>query len=400
MKFIDLGLPQGLCDSLQKAGIDSPTPIQEKAIPLALTGRDIIASARTGTGKTLAFSLPLLVRLSQDKGANALILVPTRELAVQVQTVLRPLMHGLQLPPPCLLIGGVALGPQSQALRNRPRVIVATPGRLIDHLRNGKLAMSAVRVLVLDEADRMLDMGFAPQVRTILRHLTGERQTMLFTATLPPDLRQLTKDLLRDPQQVFVDPPSSNNTLIEQKMLEVLADGKQNALLEAVRTEVESVLVFARTKRRTDRVAQFLQSYGVRTDRIHGDRSQAQRQKAIESFREGRVKVLVATDIAARGLDIPQVELVINFDLPEQRDDYVHRIGRTGRAGAQGEALSFVTPEENQQWAIISGRRAEKTQGSPSTKPRPGSFSGRRGPKKSRFGGARTRRPLAGARTN
>jgi superfamily II DNA/RNA helicase len=222
----------------------------------------------------------------------------------------------------------------------------------------------------------MLDMGFLPQVRQILKHISSDRQTMLFTATMPSDLRQAIQSMMRDPLQIAVDSPNVANANIEQKMLEVSQDGKTDALLEAVGGKTESVLVFARTKRRTDRVAKFLETYGVHAERIHGDRSQAQRQKAIDSFRSGKVKVLVATDIAARGLDIPLVELVINFDLPEAKEDYVHRIGRTGRAGATGEALSFVTPEERGHWASITGGKRPPGE---SNKPQNGRSFGRGG---------------------
>ncbi|MGZ3710852.1 MAG: DEAD/DEAH box helicase [Bdellovibrionota bacterium] len=355
MNFRELGLAEKLCLVLEQSGITTPTPVQEKAIRPGLAGLDLIVSAQTGTGKTLAYSLPMVTRLEADSSSTALVLVPTRELATQVHQVLGPLLKTMGLSAPCVIIGGVAMGPQFAALRRGPRVIIATPGRLIDHIQNGKLRLDSVKTLVLDEADRMLDMGFLPQVRNVLKVVGANRQTMLFTATLPLDLKKMIQDLMKNPEQIFVDPPSSTKASIEQRMLEVNQDQKTNALLEAVGDNVESVLVFARTKRRTDRIAQFLTQYGVRNDRIHGDRSQAQRQKAIDSFKAGRIKVLVATDIAARGLDIPLVELVVNFDLPETKDDYVHRIGRTGRAGADGIALSFVANDEHGQWAEING---------------------------------------------
>jgi superfamily II DNA/RNA helicase len=355
MTFQALGLPEKMCLALQQAGLTTPTAVQTGAIPAALAGKDVISTARTGSGKTLAYALPTLVRLSQNANANALILVPTRELGVQVQTVMAPFMRSMGLGAPCLIIGGVSMRPQVQDLRNRPRVIIATPGRLIDHIQNGRQRLDAVKVLILDEADRMLDMGFLPQVKNVVRVLSTDRQTMLFTATMPSDLRQVLRDLLKNPEQILVDAPSTVNTDIEQKMIEVSSTGKNDALLDAVNEKLETVLVFTRTKRRSDKVAQFLLSMGVKADRIHGDRSQSQRQKALDSFRQGKIKVLVATDIAARGLDIPLVELVVNFDLPEQKEDYVHRIGRTGRAGAKGEALSFVAPEDRAQWADIMG---------------------------------------------
>jgi superfamily II DNA/RNA helicase len=359
MKFLELGLPESLSAVLRKSGIDTPTPIQEKAIPLALQGKDLIASAKTGTGKTLAFSLPLLARLVTDPKASAMILVPTRELADQVLKVLRPFMAELKMGEPCLLIGGVSFGPQVAALRRGPRVIVATPGRLIDHLQNGQLKIGHVRALVLDEADRMLDMGFAPQVRAIAKHLPTTRHTMLFTATLPEALQAMLKELVKDPVKVFVDPPSTTNTDIEQRHQEVHGDQKNNLLLDSLNGINGSALIFCRTKRKADRVGSFLRDYGIKAEVIHGDRSQGQRTRAIDGFRKSTVKVLVATDIAARGIDIPQVELVINYDLPEVREDYVHRIGRTGRAGAKGVALSYVTPEERNHWDYLQGRRKD-----------------------------------------
>lgn len=358
MNFADLGLPEALCRVLQNKDINEPTPVQEQAIPLALAGKDVIASAKTGTGKTYAFALPLVTKLMNDPKGIALVLVPTRELAAQVHSVLQALLQAADLSAPCLLIGGVSFGPQIASLRRKPRVLIATPGRLLDHLRQGQWRLPELKILVLDEADRMLDMGFMPQVKGILEFLTGERQTMLFTATLPKEIRQVCNRLMQDPEEIFVDPPSTANTNIEQKMQLVEdQDQKNDALLEALQNQQESVLVFARTKRRTDRVATYLQQYGVEAERIHGDRSQAQRQKAIASFRRGQVRILVATDIAARGLDIPSVELVVNFDLPEVREDYVHRIGRTGRAGATGEALSLVLPEEEKHWSYLQGER-------------------------------------------
>jgi superfamily II DNA/RNA helicase len=357
--FQALGLPESLCRILTENNLLEPTAVQAGAIPIALEGRDVISSARTGSGKTLAYCLPTLVRLSANKNSCALVLVPTREIAVQVQSVLQPYLRAMGMSPAALIIGGVSMGPQIQNLRRNPHVIVATPGRLNDHLRGGRNKLENVTTLVLDEADRMLDMGFLPQVKQILQHISKTRQTLLFSATMPGELKKICDALMNDPARVAVDAPNTANVDVEQRMIEVSSDGKQDALLEALKNETESVLVFARTKRRTDRVAQYLEGYGIRVDRIHGDRSQGQRQKAIDGFRSGRVKVLVATDIAGRGLDIPSVALVINFDLPEMREDYVHRIGRTGRAGEKGIALSFVAPEDRGHWASITGQKKE-----------------------------------------
>ncbi|NUM89326.1 MAG: DEAD/DEAH box helicase, partial [Bdellovibrionales bacterium] len=322
--FSDLGLPEEVLRALRKAlpQITQPTPIQAKAIPLALAGKDIIGSARTGTGKTFAFCLPLLASLLDDDNneSQAFILTPTRELAAQTESVLQPLLRALHLPRPCLLIGGVSFGPQMAALRARPRVVVATPGRLLDHMESGRINPELVKVLVLDEADRMLDMGFLPQVRAVCKDLSPARQTFLFTATLPKEIRALAREFMNEPESIFVDPPTSASQQVTQQKVAV-GDDKKGALLDAVNAHDGSILVFARTRRRTDHVARYLQEYGVRVESIHGDRSQHQRLRAIESFRSGRARVLVATDIAARGLDIPQVGLVINFDLPETKED-------------------------------------------------------------------------------
>jgi superfamily II DNA/RNA helicase len=372
MKFQALGLPEKLCAALTQNGISDPTAVQEGAIPVVLSGRDLLSSAKTGSGKTLAYALPTITRLLNAQGKSALVLVPTREIGVQVQQVMETYLRALGMPPATLIIGGVSFGPQIQNLKRRPPVVIATPGRLNDHIKQagGKFKLDHFQALILDEADRMLDMGFLPQVRQIVQHLPRERQTLLFSATMPSDLARACKEMLNEPERVAVDAPNTANADIEQRAQDVESNGKQDALLEALGGVKESALVFARTKRRTDRVAQFLEDYGVKAERIHGDRSQAQRQKAIDNFRKGKVKVLVATDIAARGLDIPLVELVINFDLPEMREDYVHRIGRTGRAGAQGVALSFVAPEERGHWASLTGERRNSS-GRPSGSGRP-----------------------------
>ena len=365
MNFQELGLPDVLVQELAKQGITVPTPIQNKTIPVALTGRDIMGSAQTGTGKTLAFALPALKHLMEASHDRALVLVPTRELAVQVHAVFESLLSAAKLPQACLIIGGVAIHPQIAALRRGPRVIVATPGRLIDHLRNVKYELKNINMLVLDEADRMLDMGFLPQVRKIMEFLPKERQTLFFTATFPKEVMALTKDILKNPEKIFVDPPSTANNLVEQKSLDATQANKRDLLLDAVNAAGNSVLVFARTKRRTDSVFQYLAEFDIAVDRIHGDRSQPQRQKAITDFRSGKTRVLVATDIAARGLDIPQVSLVVNYDLPECKEDYVHRIGRTGRAGATGQAISLVLAIESRHWQDISGQKHQRPKNVP-----------------------------------
>jgi superfamily II DNA/RNA helicase len=364
--FRDLEVPPALHRALDKMGLEVPTPIQAQSIPVVFTGRDLIACAQTGTGKTAAFSIPMIVHLLKNPLANALVLAPTRELATQVHDVLRELNEGLPEMRSALLIGGTSMMPQLRSLKKRPRIIIATPGRLIDHLRQRSASLAHSHFLVLDEADRMLDMGFAPQLNEILKFLPEKRQTLLFSATLPPDIQQLARRYLKDPERVSVTPVSSAVSAIEQQTRMVEANAKNPALLDEITRREGTVIVFARTQVRTDRVARYLENQGVTVAKIHGGRSQGQRKRALEDFREGRVRVLVATDIAARGLDISHIAHVINYDLPQVAEDYVHRIGRTGRAGRSGEALSFLTVDDRQDWAAIQRVLTGK---SPATNP-------------------------------
>ncbi len=352
--FQELNLPEQIARALTAMKYKTPTPIQAQSIPVALTNRDLIGCAQTGTGKTVAFGTPLVCTLLKVSRKNALILAPTRELAAQIDKVIGELTQFLPDMRRALLIGGVAMGPQERALGKKPRIVIATPGRLIDHLDRGNLSLSASEVVVLDEADRMLDMGFADQINRIMRFLPKSRQTLLYSATLPPDILKLAAKYLKDPVRVTVGTASKPIQKIVQKTIEATNSNKNDVLCNELDTRVGSVLVFARTKRRTDRIARYLAESGYKTDRIHGDRSQKQRNEAIEGFRAGKFRVLVATDIAARGIDIPHIAHVINYDLPQVPEDYVHRIGRTARAGATGEALSLISPEEWTQWRMIS----------------------------------------------
>jgi superfamily II DNA/RNA helicase len=335
-------------------GFEHPTPIQEQSIPVALEGHDLIGCAQTGTGKTAAFGIPIIERLTRIPAKSALILAPTRELATQIWGVLTKLTaHSPELKS-ALLIGGVAMQPQVRALQRKPRIIVATPGRLVDHLQQRTVSFSALEVLVLDEADRMLDMGFAPQLAQILKHLPKQRQTLLFSATLPPNILQLAQKFLKDPVRVTVGQVSQPAQKVSQSVIETTHAKKNEILLDVLNQREGSVLIFTRTKHRTDRLARHLESYGHPVSRIHGGRSQGQRNLALAGFRDGKFRILVATDIAARGIDISHIAHVINYDLPQVAEDYVHRIGRTARAGAQGEALSILTPEDRLQWKEIS----------------------------------------------
>ena len=352
MTFETLGLSPALLRALAESGFTSPTPIQAQAIPLALAGHDLLGGAQTGTGKTAAFGLPLLQRLSKTTPAKgprkprALVLVPTRELAVQVADSIKTYGRHLHLNV-TTIYGGAGMGPQVDNLRRGADILVATPGRLIDHLERGSAKLDAIEVLVLDEADRMLDMGFLPAIKRIVNRVPKERQTLLFSATFEARIKGLAMEFMRNPQQVQV---AANNTIAEtivHRAHPVDGSRKRDLLIQILsKRHTDQVLVFGKTKHGCNRLAEQLEDAGLRAVAIHGNKSQAQRQKALNLFKAGKARVLVATDVAARGLDIPDLPLVINHDLPMVAEDYIHRIGRTGRAGAQGEALSLVSPEE------------------------------------------------------
>ncbi len=354
MSFDSLGLSARAVQNALRAGFVTPTPIQVAAIPVALAGRDLLGCAQTGTGKTAAFVLPTLERLAANPDATALVLAPTRELAQQIADTVRTLSGGAARI--ATILGGASMSQQMHSLRAAPQWIIATPGRLIDHIERHTARMGNVRVLVLDEADRMLDMGFAPQLRRILAVVPSDRQTLLFSATMPgpndPGWRDIVKAGLRDPVRVAVDPPRVA-ARAEQSLWMVDQSSKTNALLALLGEESGSVLVFTRTKHRADRVARQLSQAGHSSDRIHGNRSQGQRERALGGFRSNEVRILVATDIAARGIDVDDIALVVNYDLPADAEDYVHRIGRTARAQRSGRAVSFVMPEETPALRLI-----------------------------------------------
>lgn len=355
MPFASLGLADNLARAVAAQGYTAPTPIQSQAIPIILAGHDLLASAQTGTGKTAAFTLPLLQRLqasAADRAAlrirpvRALVLTPTRELAAQVADSTRN--YGRHAPiRSTVLVGGVSLKPQCDALRRGVDLLVATPGRLLDHVSQRNVDLSRIEILVLDEADRMLDMGFIPAIRRILALLPKRRQNLLFSATLPDPIRQLAGELLNDPVTIDVAPRNATATLVHQQVHPVDQDRKSALLAHLLRTgDGGQTLVFTRTKHGADRLARHLERAGLRTAALHGNKSQAARTRALEDFKQGQVRVLVATDIAARGLDIAQLPLVVNYELPHVPEDYVHRIGRTGRAGCDGMALSLVCEDE------------------------------------------------------
>ena len=364
--FEELGLHERLVHSVATCGFDVPTPIQKAAVPPALEGRDVLASAPTGTGKTAAFLLPVLQRMlsgRERRNARALILTPTRELAGQVEEQLRRLAtrSGLR---GAIIVGGVAMGPQVRQLRTGVDVIVATPGRLLDHLQQGNVRLGDVEVLVLDEADRMLDMGFLPAIRQVLAEVPEERQTLLFSATLPRPIVELARTLLRNPARVDLQPTTSAAAGIRQAAYPIAHEDKAGLLLHLLEGDaVGNALVFTRTKHRANRLARTLEQRGVPCAAIHGNRTQAQRTQALQGFRTGRFRVLVATDVASRGIDVEKLSHVVNFDVPQSAEDYVHRIGRTARAQATGDAWTFVSRAEEGEMRDIErvlGRRLER----------------------------------------
>jgi len=366
--FNELQLPQPLKKALEVMKFEKPTPIQAKAIPIALSHRDLVGCAQTGTGKTASFCIPVITRLLRVPQKTALILVPTRELGSQILEVIKNLTAYCPEIKGTLLIGGMSMQPQVRSLGRKPRIIVATPGRLVDHLKRGTVSLSPTEILVLDEADRMLDMGFAPQLNEILRFLPKTRQTLFFSATMPLDIEKLSARFLKDPIRITIGNISQPVQKIQQSIIQTTAAKKNDTLMDQLNLRKGSVLVFARTKSRTDRVARYLEEYGHPVTRLHGGRTQGQRNSAVLGFKEGRFRILVATDIAARGIDISHIAHVINYDLPQLPEDYIHRIGRTARAGAEGQAVSLITPEDRAQWKEISHLLAATTPPFPGSK--------------------------------
>ncbi|HEX2717667.1 MAG TPA: DEAD/DEAH box helicase, partial [Gemmatimonadaceae bacterium] len=345
--FEALGLAPEIIEAVRARGYERPTPIQAEAIPVALKGRDLMGLAQTGTGKTAAFTLPLVHRLlGGPKRTRALVLTPTRELAVQVEESVREYSAGSGLRA-VAVFGGVPLEPQQKRLREGVEIVVATPGRLLDHLERQNVVLDDLEMLVLDEADRMLDMGFAPQINRIVAQVPAYRQTLLFSATMPPEVEALARKYLRRPRVIQIGRRSSAATTVTHAVYPVPRERKSELLVELLRQAgSESVLVFTRTKHGADKVERALERAGVRATAMHADKSQSQRMRALEQFRSGEIHVLVATDIAQRGLDISGITHVINYDVPQQPEDYVHRIGRTGRAASTGDAFTFMSPDE------------------------------------------------------
>jgi len=351
-EFSSLGLAEPLLRALATEGYERPTPIQAQAIPSLLAGEDVLGIAQTGTGKTAAFVLPLLHELATDrqkvwpKNTTSLILTPTRELAAQIAENIRAYGRHLR-PNTAVVVGGVKAGPQIKALARGNDIVIATPGRLEDHMRSGAIRLENVRTVVLDEADQMLDLGFAPAIRRIIGKLPKDRQTVMFSATMPKQIRTLAEEFLTRPKEISVTPAARPIERIEQRVIEVPAAEKRDKLTELLGTaDIERAIVFTRTKHGADRVVKHLDRAGLRAEAIHGNKSQGQRTRALEAFKSGAAPILVATDIASRGIDVDDVSHVVNFELPNVPDAYVHRIGRTARAGKSGIAISLVDREE------------------------------------------------------
>ena len=350
MSFKNLGLSDELLNTIQKEGYSEATPVQERAIPLINKGMDILAGAQTGTGKTAAFALPILNRLQQSKSkkrkVRALILTPTRELAAQVNNSFRT--YGIALPFKTIeIFGGVSMRPQKSKLKKGVDIVVATPGRLLDHLSQNTIDLSGVEVFVLDEADRMLDMGFKRDIEKVIKQLPKRRQNLLFSATFPKEIQRLASKLLNSPKKIQVASENSTAENVKQTVYPVDQSRKRELLIHSIKeNNWFQVLVFIKTKRAADKLTRQLNKKGILSDTIHGNKTQAARSKALEGFKKGKVQVLVATDVAARGIDIDLLPVVINFNLPMVAEDYIHRIGRTARAGKEGEAISLVCAEE------------------------------------------------------
>jgi len=364
MGFTALGLSHAVLEGVKAMGYVQPTPIQLRAIPLIMNGQDVIGSAQTGTGKTAAFALPILSRLQHRANVTrALVLEPTRELAAQVETAIRDLARFTNIGV-AVVFGGVGYGRQTEALRSGVDIVVATPGRLLDHLQQGTCQLNRVEYLVLDEADRMLDMGFLPDVKRIVQKCPSQRHSMLFSATIPPEIESLIKWAMKSPQTIEIGIRRSPASTVKHVVYAV-AESQKADLLRALLDKVhyESVIIFCRTKNRADRIGHLLKKNNHAVAVLHSNRTQREREQALRGFREGRYEVLVATDIAARGLDVPEVSHVINFDVPQHPEDYVHRIGRTGRAESTGDAFTIMVAEDASHMAAIErfiGQKIER----------------------------------------
>lgn len=353
MKFSQLHLPDSILSALDKMQFTSPTPIQEKSIPVALKGQDILGSAQTGTGKTAAFSIPLLTHLINNPKSKAVVLMPTRELATQVVTAMRDLLADTPDIKLACLIGGEMMSKQFKQLSQNPRIVIGTPGRINDHLLRKTVHLGHTDFVVLDETDRMLDMGFSIQIEKILKRTKKERQTLMFSATIPQHIETLSDKYLKSPARIAVGQESKPAENVQQELIKTTSGKKYNDLRDTLHENPGTVIIFVKTKRGADRLAERLKKDDYSAEAIHGDLRQSKRDKVLRRFREKKCRILVATDVAARGLDIPHIELVVNYDLPQCPEDYIHRIGRTARAGAKGLAVNLLSPEDSKKWHAI-----------------------------------------------
>ena len=373
MTFNDFALPEALQHKLNALGFDKPTPVQERAIPAALEQRDILGSAQTGTGKTAAFAIPLLTKIMNHADVYGIIVTPTRELALQVDEQIRAFLSAKSKIRSVVLIGGASIDRQIQALAKRPKIIVGTPGRIIDHLERKSLDLAGFNYVVLDETDRMLDMGFSAPIAEIFSHVAEERQTLLFSATLPKNIQKVSAQYLQNPVRIEMGQVNSVGDNIVQSTQFVSIEGKFEMLVDALRDHDQSAIVFMNSKFATEKMAKRLKSAGITAEAIHGDLRQSKRERVISNLRDNKFRVLVATDVAARGIDVPHIHQVINFDLPRQTEDYIHRIGRTGRNGAQGIALNLATRDDmeklNEIERLINPDAAKSVRKRPTGKP-------------------------------
>lgn len=398
--FQSLGLTDALQASLARINYLKPTPIQAAAIPAALEGHDVLGSAQTGSGKTAAFTIPLVNYLMNHPQSMALVLLPTRELATQVAEFAKQLVGFQSRIKTALLIGGEPMPKQFQQLRARPQIIIGTPGRVNDHLARGTLALHQARFLVLDETDRMLDMGFGIQIKEIMKYVPNERQTLMFSATLPPEIVKLTQHYLKNPQRISVDSVTNPSASVNQESREVSKTDKYPEFLKELQKREGSVIVFVKTKIGAEKLADKLRRLNYSSDYIHGDLKQSRRDKVIRSFRNKQYRIMIATDVAARGLDVPHIEHVINYDLPQCPEDYIHRIGRTGRAGATGNSLSLITPDDYKQWRLIQKFLNPNAKFANTNEPQQKDRNGGAGNKKRRPFKGKSKRPFFARKNN
>jgi superfamily II DNA/RNA helicase len=352
--FNALGISKEILFNLRNLGLINPTPIQKEAIIPALEGKDILANAKTGTGKTAAFGIPLIQKLQENKQVTSVILTPTRELALQVEKHLKDLMGNNTKVKSLVIIGGESIQKQIKLIRNKPQLIIGTPGRICDHLNKGTLDLNRVSYLVLDETDRMLDLGFSIQIKKILKFLPKKRQTLLFSATIPNNIEKISQEYLRDPIRISIPDDKLILTNIDHNVVNLSSSEKYDKLLEEIDSRAGGIIVFMKTKHSSKKMCLKLQKYGLSVNAIHGNVRQSKRISILNNFRKKKYRILVATDVAARGLDIPHIKHVINYDLPQNSEDYIHRIGRTARAGSSGAAICFITEKDKKLWKIIS----------------------------------------------